>query len=140
MGRSAFDMLSHPHMRSADFVKSIPALNSLDPRILARIDIDGTLLHSRLWSPLMIYHHIFIGRYAAQLHRQDADVRLFLADESLRLQPTLDYAQVEGLSSEERERLARVRPASIVSSDRICASSSDCCDIRGRARQNEWKG
>jgi len=54
MGRSAFDMLSHPHMRSADFVKSIPALNSLDPRILARIDIDGTLLHSRLWSPLMI--------------------------------------------------------------------------------------
>ncbi|KAH9961894.1 glucose inhibited division protein A-domain-containing protein [Russula dissimulans] len=97
--RSAFDMLSHPHIRSADFVKSIPALNSLDPRILARIDVDG--------------------RYAAHLHRQDADVRLFLADESLRLQPTLDYVQVEGLSSEERERLARVRPASIGAAKRM---------------------
>jgi hypothetical protein len=53
----------------------------------------------------------------AHLHRQDADVRLFLADESLQLQPTLNYDQVVGLSSEERERLALVRPASIVSSD-----------------------
>ncbi|KAI9451594.1 glucose inhibited division protein A-domain-containing protein [Russula earlei] len=99
VGHSAFDMLSHPHIRSANFVKAIPALDSLDPRILARVDIDG--------------------RYAAHLHRQDADVRLYMADENLRLQSTLDYAQVTGLSSEERERLARVRPASIGAAKRM---------------------
>jgi len=92
-------MLSYPHIRSADFVKAIPALGTLDPRILARVDIDG--------------------RYAAHLHRQDADVRLFLAEESLWLQPTLDYARVAGLSSEERERLTRVRPASIGAAKRM---------------------
>ncbi|KAI9439206.1 glucose inhibited division protein A-domain-containing protein [Lactarius indigo] len=97
--RSAFDMLSHPHIRSADFVDLIPALGAIDPRILARLDIDG--------------------RYAAHLRRQDADVRLFLADESLLLQPTLDYTQVIGLSSEEHERLARVRPASIGAAKRM---------------------
>jgi tRNA U34 5-carboxymethylaminomethyl modifying enzyme MnmG/GidA len=80
----------------------------------------------------------FTGRYAAHLHRQDADVRLFLAEESLRLQPTLDYAQVAGLSSEECERLTRMCPASIVSSGSIFAF--DLSDIRGRVRQNGWKG
>jgi len=97
--RSAFDMLSHPHIRSADFVDIIPALGAIDPRIMARVDIDG--------------------RYAAHLRRQDADVRLFLADERLLLQPTLDYTQVTGLSSEEHERLARVRPASIGAAKRM---------------------
>ena len=80
----------------------------------------------------------FTGRYAAHVRRQDADVRLFLAEESLRLQPTLDYAQIAGLSSEERERLTRMRPASIVRSGSIYAF--DLSDIRGRVRQNEWKG
>lgn len=80
----------------------------------------------------------FTGRYAAHLHRQDADVRLFLAEESLRLQPTLDYSQVVGLSSEEHERLTRVRPASLVSSGSMI--TSDFSDIRGRVQQNGWKG
>jgi tRNA uridine 5-carboxymethylaminomethyl modification enzyme len=43
---SAFDMLSHPHIRSADFVDLIPALGAVDPRIMARVDIDGVLSHS----------------------------------------------------------------------------------------------
>jgi hypothetical protein len=62
-------------------------------------------------------------------------VCLFLADESLQLQPTLDYAQVAGLSSEESERLALVRPASIVSSDlsmRLIAVTS----AAGRGKTN----
>ncbi|KAH9984355.1 glucose inhibited division protein A-domain-containing protein [Russula vinacea] len=97
--RSAFHLLRYPHVRSADLVKSIPELNTLDPRVLAR--------------------YLFVGRYAAHLRRQNADVRLFLADESLRLQSTIDYAEVAGLSSEERERLARVRPASIGAAKRM---------------------
>jgi hypothetical protein len=42
VGRSAFDLLRYPHTRSADFVTSIPALSTFDPRVLARVDIDGT--------------------------------------------------------------------------------------------------
>ena len=115
VGRSAFDLLRYPQVRSADFVTSIPALSTFDPRVLARVDIDGTPLYFILSSTNP--DSIFTGRYAAHLRRQQADLRLFQADESLRLQPTLDYAQVAGLSSEERERLTLVRPASIVSSD-----------------------
>ena len=53
------------------------------------------------------------------------------------MQPTLDYDQVAGLSSEERERLALVRPASIVSSDlsmRLIAmtSAAGCGETDGR--------
>jgi hypothetical protein len=43
--RSAFDLLGYPHIRSTDFVKSIPALSTLDPRVLARVDVNGTPLH-----------------------------------------------------------------------------------------------
>jgi hypothetical protein len=41
-------MLRYPHFRSADLVKTIPALNTLDPRVLARVDINGMPLHSML--------------------------------------------------------------------------------------------
>jgi len=132
---SAFDMLSHPYLRSADFVDLIPALGAIDPRILARVDVDGMLSFTLCFTtPHRVFH---VGRYVAHLRRQDADVRLFLADESLLLQPTLDYTQVTGLSSEERERLARVRPASIVGSNLIYTFYPN--NTRGRAPQNEWK-
>ena len=53
--------------------------------------------------------------YSSHLRRQEADLRVFMEDESLALDPHLGYRTVEGLSSEVRERLARVRPTSIVS-------------------------
>ena len=53
--------------------------------------------------------------YSSHLRRQEADLRTFMEDEALALDPHLDYATIEGLSSEVRERLARVRPTSIVS-------------------------
>lgn len=37
-----------------------------------------------------------------------------MEDESLELQHGIDYSEVVGLSSEEKERLARVRPRSLV--------------------------
>ena len=55
------------------------------------------------------------GSYSPHLRRQEADLRVFLEDETLVLDPHIDYHAVPGLSSEVRERLFAVRPTSIVS-------------------------
>lgn len=57
-----------------------------------------------------------IASYAPHLPRQQADLALFHADESLQLDPDMDYSKVQGLSEEVRERLQRVRPTTLVSS------------------------
>lgn len=41
-------------------------------------------------------------------------MRVFMEDEALVLDPNMDYSTVTGLSSEVRERLGVVKPASIV--------------------------
>ena len=63
------------------------------------------------------------GRYSSHLRRQEADLRTFMDDETLTLDPHIDYNVVTGLSSEVRERLFTVRPTSIVSDGQsICLS------------------
>lgn len=57
--------------------------------------------------------------YAGYLDRQEADVVAFRRDEDLSLDPDLDYAAIGGLSAECRERLSRVRPASLGQAGRI---------------------
>lgn len=60
---------------------------------------------------------VLLGQYDAHLARQDADLRTFMEDESLLLDPQMDYTQISGLSSEVRERLSVVRPTTIVRFD-----------------------
>lgn len=55
-----------------------------------------------------------IGRYESHLRRQEADLRKFMDDENLTLDPQIDYNIINGLSSEVKERLFTVRPTSIV--------------------------
>ncbi|KIM75217.1 hypothetical protein PILCRDRAFT_827463 [Piloderma croceum F 1598] len=88
---SAFDMLRYPNLRTADFAKVIPELAAIDPHIFSRIDIDG--------------------RYSVHLSRQEADLQTFMDDETLTLDPPIDYNVVIGLSSEVRERLFTVSNA-----------------------------
>jgi len=54
------------------------------------------------------------GQYDAHLARQQADLRAFSEDESLVLDPKMDYCDVVGLSAEVVERLYRVKPTTIV--------------------------
>lgn len=65
-----------------------------------------------IWSYILI---LLIARYNPFLRRQEADLREFGTDESLNLDPHMDYNAVEGLSSELRERLRDSRPTNIVS-------------------------
>jgi len=57
---------------------------------------------------------LIIGQYDAHLTRQEADLKTFTEDESLLLDPRMEYSTVPGLSSEVVERLYRVKPTTIV--------------------------
>ncbi|KAF8197101.1 glucose inhibited division protein A-domain-containing protein [Pholiota molesta] len=99
IGRNAFEILRYPGITTANLTELVPSLKDLHPRVLTWIDIDG--------------------QYDAHLARQAADVRAFNEDESLWLDPQMDYSGVLGLSSEVIEKLYRVKPTSIGAAKRI---------------------
>ncbi|KAI0824423.1 glucose-inhibited division protein A subfamily [Trametes gibbosa] len=97
--KSAFELLHHRNVAIQDLVPVIPELKTAHPHILTRVETDAV--------------------YSSHLRRQEADLRVFMEDESLALDPHLDYSGVEGLSSEVRERLGRLRPTSIGAAKRM---------------------
>ncbi|KAI0922361.1 hypothetical protein AcV7_005913 [Taiwanofungus camphoratus] len=97
--RSAYDMLRHRNVTISQLKEAVPELLDVDPQILARVEVDGV--------------------YSTHLRRQKADLRIFMEDEELVLDPQLDYDRVEGVSAEVRERLCRVRPTNIGAAKRM---------------------
>ncbi|KAL4872047.1 hypothetical protein BDV12DRAFT_162924 [Aspergillus spectabilis] len=59
------------------------------------------------------------GRYAPYVARQERAALKFRQDENLLLPPDLDYTAIHGISTEERQVLERVRPASVGMARRI---------------------
>jgi tRNA uridine 5-carboxymethylaminomethyl modification enzyme len=59
------------------------------------------------------------AQYAGYLDRQDADIVAFRRDEGRALPASLDYASVIGLSNEVRQKLERIRPATLGQAARI---------------------
>jgi tRNA uridine 5-carboxymethylaminomethyl modification enzyme len=55
-----------------------------------------------------------VGTYSNHLSRQQADLRQFMVDEQLALDPNMDYHSIEGLRSEVKEKLAKIRPTTVV--------------------------
>ncbi|KAF9014568.1 GIDA-domain-containing protein [Hymenopellis radicata] len=97
--RSAFDLLRLKYVKTKDLKSCIPLLKDVDLRILQKIDVEG-------W-------------YHPHLVRQEADLKIFHEDESLLLDPNLDYTTVYGLSEAVRERLFVVRPTTIGAAKRM---------------------
>ncbi|QRW22931.1 tRNA uridine 5-carboxymethylaminomethyl modification enzyme GidA [Rhizoctonia solani] len=97
--RSGLEMLRNPGINCQKLAGAIPELSKLDPKALARVDVEGQYMH--------------------HLKRQEADIRAFASDEILVLDPSLDYDSVIGLSTEVRERLKRTRPGSIGAAKRM---------------------
>jgi tRNA uridine 5-carboxymethylaminomethyl modification enzyme len=91
----AFELLRYPKVSTQELKRALPELNNVDPQLLARIDIDGV--------------------YEPHLRRQESDLAVFHDDETLVLDPQMDYSTVAGLSEEVKERLNLVKPTSIVS-------------------------
>ena len=59
------------------------------------------------------------GLYSGYLERQEADIVALRKDENLALPADLDYAALPSLSAEIRQKLTRVRPATIGQAARI---------------------
>ncbi|OAI45050.1 tRNA uridine 5-carboxymethylaminomethyl modification protein [Rhizomicrobium sp. SCGC AG-212-E05] len=76
-----------------------PGLGSLDADIIEQLEIDA--------------------QYAGYLDRQDADIIAFRRDEGRALPVALDYGAVAGLSNEVRQKLERIRPATLGQAARI---------------------
>ncbi|MDX1563647.1 MAG: tRNA uridine-5-carboxymethylaminomethyl(34) synthesis enzyme MnmG, partial [Gammaproteobacteria bacterium] len=59
------------------------------------------------------------ARYAGYIERQGREIERARSAEAIALPDDLDYAAVRGLSNEVREKLARIRPATIGQAGRV---------------------
>ena len=59
------------------------------------------------------------ARYASYVERQEADVLAFRREEGVRIPGDFDYATVASLSAEVRQKLEKLRPASLAQASRM---------------------
>src|SRR5262245_55118922 len=97
--RTAFELLSYPNITISDVARIWPQLGELAPAIAEQLEIDA--------------------KYAVYLDRQAADVAAYRRDESLALAEDLDYAALQGLSNEVRQKLQAAKPRTIGQAGRI---------------------
>ena len=97
--RSAAEMLGYPGVTLGALAKVWPELSTIPAEIAEQLEIEG--------------------RYAGYLERQEADIRAFRREESLQLPADLDFAAIGSLSTEIRDKLSRVRPATLGQAGRI---------------------
>jgi len=95
--RTALDLLSLTDFPT--LTRIWPELGGLAPEIVEQLEIDA--------------------QYAGYLDRQDADIVAFRRDEGRVLPQDLDYDSVSGLSNEVRQKLDRIRPATLGQAARI---------------------
>jgi tRNA uridine 5-carboxymethylaminomethyl modification enzyme len=95
--RTALDLLSLTDFPSLSRIW--PQLGAVAPEIVEQLEIDA--------------------QYAGYLDRQDADIVAFRRDEGRALPGGLDYGAVCGLSNEIRQKLERIRPATLGQAARI---------------------
>jgi tRNA uridine 5-carboxymethylaminomethyl modification enzyme len=92
-------LLGHPEIRLDELARIWPQIADWPAFAREQIEIDAA--------------------YHGYLARQDADVALFRRDEDLALPADLDYGALGGLSSEVREKLRAVGPATLGQAARI---------------------
>ncbi len=97
--RDALQLLAYPNIGFDALAAIWPELGAVKGRVREQLEIDAL--------------------YSGYLERQALDVEAFKRDEDLRLDPNLDYAQIGGLSSEVRSKLAAARPVTLGQASRI---------------------
>ncbi len=97
--RSAFELLRQPETGWDVLARIWPEMNEISPQVREQMEIDTI--------------------YAGYTHRQEEDVVAFRKEEGLILPADLDYAALGSLSTEIRQKLERVRPATLGAAARI---------------------
>jgi len=97
--RTAFELLSFPHVHWADLARIWPDLGAVAPDIAEQVETDA--------------------KYAVYLDRQADDVAAYRRDETLELPAGLDYGEIPGLSTELRQKLDSIRPRTIGQAGRV---------------------
>jgi tRNA uridine 5-carboxymethylaminomethyl modification enzyme len=97
--RTVFDLLSLPDESWASVCRVMPELADVRADVVEQIEIEA--------------------RYRGYVDRQDADIKAFRKDEAMTLPASIDYADIGGLSTEVRTKLAKARPATLGAAARI---------------------
>ncbi len=97
--RTAFELLSYPNLGFPDMLRIWPQFAAFQGKIAEQLEIDA--------------------KYAVYLGRQASDVASYRRDEGFELPEELDYAALQGLSHEVRQKLTSVRPRTIGQAGRI---------------------
>jgi tRNA uridine 5-carboxymethylaminomethyl modification enzyme len=97
--RSAYQLLSYPHIGWDDLARLWPELGSVSGPVRERLETDAT--------------------YAVYMDRQQADIAAYRRDEGIVLEEGIDFRSLPGLSNEIRAKLDMVRPATLGQAARI---------------------
>jgi tRNA uridine 5-carboxymethylaminomethyl modification enzyme len=97
--RSLYEVLSLRDIADGTLLQAFPTLARLPPRIFTALETEA--------------------RYAAYLERQDSEIRSFRRQQDIQLPDRLDIANLAGLSTEIRGKLAELRPTSLGAAARI---------------------
>jgi len=97
--RTAFELLAFPGIDLARLRSIWPEVGTIEAAIAAQLAVDA--------------------RYAAYVDRQEADIVAFRKEESVRIPGDFAYAAVAGLSTEVRQKLEALRPATLAQAARM---------------------
>jgi tRNA uridine 5-carboxymethylaminomethyl modification enzyme len=97
--RSGQELLAYPDVSFSDLSKIWPEIAETEADVAEQLEIDA--------------------QYSGYLDRQQADIDAFRRDEHLHLATDLDYAQVNGLSNEARQKLNLHKPVTLGQAARI---------------------
>lgn len=93
------DLLKRPELRYEHISRLAPATDLLHPAVTEQVEIQI--------------------KYDGYIQRQQRQINQFKKLENLRIPDTFDYVDVRGLKTEAREKLEKIRPASIGQASRL---------------------
>ncbi len=97
--RSAYTLLSYPHVDAEDLRALWPEIGGVAPDVMAQLEAEA--------------------KYAVYLDRQSADIARARDEEGILIAADLDYGALPGLSRELRDKLEAVRPLTLGHAQRI---------------------
>ena len=98
--RNAYDLLSFPEINFEKIIKIWPEIaEKIELKTQNQIAIDAS--------------------YSPYLKRQEQDIKIFQQEENMKIPLEIDYADIQSLSAETREKLTKYKPATISAAAKI---------------------